>query len=465
MLRNLNCTPVKRVKLDLKNYKTTQMSFHQNGKRASRHEASGIFVRGPNVPKAPHSASAYFRAAACVVNDVGLSKSRMLENQHFRELTAVSYEPHEARAKYIENYLETIGISYQQQESRSNKELKKKLEKVKSSIDVVPQPQADANGDAEAVAKAEALLQKALRKTTHEHSPKVCAVPGNSNFAYLSNAIRHLAAQRTVCFCVDVEAFERNTNVVTEIGISIYDPRESLFSTIPKFRTYHLIVAESLKLRNGKFVCDLKDCFLMGESYVMSLNNCVEFIQTLINYYMVPETAAERSWDRAFVGHNVKGDLKWLESIGVNIPTDIDYELKNKPQTTNRALVLDTERLFKGSYGSKGANLGKILRLFEVPHAFLHNAGNDAYFTLKLLLHMCDIHCRKQMQMDDFYAVMAKIETWTKRDSSEAKILPLSYVKAAAEFTDHTVKKKTVHQTEFGGCVWVDNPIQAITMS
>ncbi|SCU96466.1 LADA_0H01090g1_1 [Lachancea dasiensis] len=450
-----HCSSAKRLKLDLNQCKQ-QMNYHQNGKRSHTQEAGGIYVRGNTVPRGPGGVSAYFRAAAMVANDSGNSKARMLENPHFREVASVSYMPHPARTAYIESYLQAIEASYVEQNMRSNAELENKLDAFKARIQA---PSADSGESQEA---AESKLEKVLRKISSDHTPKISALPKTSHFAYLRDAIRSLGGQKTICLCVDVEAFERNTNVVTEIGISIYDPRESLFSTVPKFRTYHLIVSESLKLRNGRFVCDLKDCFLLGESLVMSLNNCVKFIQTLINYYMIPQTAAELTWERAFVGHNVKGDLKWLSSIGVNIPKDVDYNA-DQLQNPNRIQVLDTERLFKSLYGSKGSNLGKILRLFEVPHAFLHNAGNDAYFTLKLLLHMCDIHYRKQLHMDDFYAIAHRIDTWNKRDSAEAKILPLSYVKAAVEFTDSTVKRKTVHQTEFGGCLWVDDPIAAIT--
>ncbi|SCU95576.1 LAFA_0G01068g1_1 [Lachancea sp. 'fantastica'] len=451
------CTAIKKQRLstNLSKPKTNSMPPFQSQKRSYQREPNAIFVRGAKTPRGAENISAYFRAAAGVSNTIGLSKSHMLKNKHFKDLTNVSYTPFPARDAHITNYLGLIGKSYRKQEKRSEQELMKKSEALVGKLsEEAPESESDLD--------RENRIRKALRKLENAHTPKVNTVPGRTEFDHLSNAIEYLSSQKTICFCVDVEAFERNTNVVTEIGISIYDPRESQFSTVPILRTYHLIVAESLKLRNGRFVCDLKDCFLKGESYVMSLSNCVKFIQTLINYYMVPATAAEHTWKRAFVGHNVKGDLKWLCSIGVQLPNTIDYNFSQSksPLTVN---VIDTERLFRSSYGSKGSSLGKILRLFEVPHAFLHNAGNDAYYTLKLALHMCDVQHRNLLEMDDLYAVVDKIETWAKRDTMEAKILPLSYVNAAIEFTDPSIKKKTVHQTEFGGCVWVEDPIASLT--
>lgn len=444
MLRNWTQNPVKKLKTNSERSKSV-MGFVAN--------ETGIYVRGKTVPRSATNVGAYLRAAASVDNVIGPRDSPMRKQAFYKGLTKVEYQHIPQRAQFIERYLQEIHKSYERQASVSKKQLDLKLELATERY------RSQQEATAETSPKDDKNLEKILRKIRNEHTPEVSAAPGSPGFKYIANSIRMLASQQTICFCVDVEAFERNTNVVTEIGISIYDPRESLYSTVPNFRTYHLIVAESLRLRNGNFVCDVKDCFLLGESYVMSLSSCVEFIQTLLNYYMVPHTPQEATWRRAFVGHNVKGDLKWLSSIGVNVPADIDHDIL-KPSA--RIAVLDTEKLYRISYGSKGSNLGKILRLFQIPHSFLHNAGNDAYFTLKLLLHMCDISYRRRLQMDDFYGITATIETWAKRETTEAKILPLTYVKAAAEFTNHRVRKKTVHQTEFGGCRWFDSAMEAL---
>lgn len=126
-------------------------------------------------------------------------------------------------------------------------------------------------------------------------------VPGGSQFKYLCKTIELLSSNKTICFAIDVEAFEFDTDIVTEIGIAIYDPRENIYSLMPIIRSYHLIVAEALPLRNKKFVCDFKDCFLLGESLVLPLEQCVGVHSVVDNFYMKCETdkiqpGKERLW-------------------------------------------------------------------------------------------------------------------------------------------------------------------------
>lgn len=454
MLRNCTRKPAKRLKVDTGRQKSV-MSF-------SSHETE-IYVRGENVPRNRSSVSAYLKAAAGVKNVIGPKKSQMREQSFFKELVKVEYQPVPSRTQFIENYVKEFHKKYQDQMALSHQQLESKLrlakeqyQSLQQSLGAPPAEQAADGSDA----KEDQKLTKLLRKIENEHSPKITDSPGSPNAKYVADSVRMLASQRTICFSVDVEAYERNTNVVTEIGISVFDPRESMYSTVGNFRTFHLIVGESLRLRNGRFVCDVKDCFLLGESYVMSLSSCVEFIQTLLNYYMVPHTPQERTWHRAFVGHNVKGDLKWLSSIGVNLPANIGHDALSLDPKLERISILDTEKLYRVMYGSKGSSLGKILRLFKIPHAYLHNAGNDAYFTLKLLLHMCDVNYRRRLQMDDFYAVTATVEEWSRREKNKGSVN--SHGKGNHEFTEYRSRRKQSLHTEFGGCRWFASASDAL---
>lgn len=424
----------------------------------------------------------YQNAAKRVVNNIGLGKSTLHDQQYYQELSKIPYCGNAARDEFMNRYLEEIRGSYAAQSKQSCAELE-------SALELVDKVWIEKEGSVPEAGTSKELKKKydeVVRKVQDAHVPKVYAVPGTGSFEYLEQAIRMVFSQRTICFSIDVEAFEFNTNVITEIGISVYDPRESVFSTVPNVRNYHLIVGESLQLRNRKFVCDFKDCFILGESMVMSLVNCVEFIQSLINYYMVPVTAEDATWNRAFVGHNVKGDLKWLGNIGVEIPRKLDHALTVHkrsgkasvppnpaatpgPTTSAAVAVLDTEKLYQVCFGNRGCNLGKVLRLLRLPHAFLHNAGNDAHYTLKLLLHMCDINFRRHTQLDDFTVMSDRIRGWLAREREERKVLPMSYSMALSEFkssssssSNSTKKKHTVSQTEFGGCRWYGSAGEAL---
>ncbi|CCH58527.1 hypothetical protein TBLA_0A07370 [Henningerozyma blattae CBS 6284] len=454
----------------------------------------------------------YYRSQKLVANKLGTSHSWINEFPHFNELHNIAYDPHEEsklkKLKKVEDYISKITLEYNKINSSSSIILNEKLDDLyqewiqrHGSIPTLPnsskkrkksQLQTNASVDSKTKSTSESSMTPAskaklekeerelkelkalkqrydteVREIVEGHIPTVYAAPGNPNFQYLANSIRLLSLNRTICFSIDVEAYEFNNNIVTEVGISIYDPRENQDNLVPMTRNYHLIVSESLVMRNKKFVCDFKDCYLMGESIVLSLDQCVEFIQSLINYYMRPATEEDSTWCRAFVGHNVKGDINWLQTMGIQLPNNgvntdanksttnknsatkegstsshenqsydsvLDYTLDHfNPNTasTNKKnypiFMLDTEKLYRCCYGNFGCNLGRILRLFELPHAYLHNAGNDSYYTLRLLLHMCDINFRLQGKLDELTLMAHKIREWIAREKYEPKVLPMSY--------------------------------------
>lgn len=432
------------------------------------------------------STNSYWKARACIKNTAGGEDGSWLDEfEQFARLHQIEYDKNNELLKkmnvFIEEYLNELRKSFKKLQSKSQLALDRKLKQFKeewmSSHDGVSPEDIVLTGLESVELKT---LKKEYEKMTktikREHSPIVHASPGSTNFEYLSNSIRLIASNRTICFCMDAEAFEFDTDVVTEIGISVYDPRENMYSSIPVTRNYHIIISEALTVRNTKYVCDSKDCYQMGESLVLSLNECVEFVQSLVNYYMIPKTVEDQSWSRAFVGHNVHGDITWLKQMGIHIPTvgdkvdNLDYQLQ---KTNNRAggptkepiFVLDTEKLYRFTYGNKGGSLGKVLRLLRIPHAFLHNAGNDAYHTLQLLLRLCDINYRRQNGLDNLVEMYCKINQWVERERDEPKVLPMSYSLTAKlvdspqsgrehHFNNKKKSKNLVHQTEFGGSQW-----------
>lgn len=476
----------------------------------------------------------YKHACSTVSNKIGKKKKTWVDEfEHFAQLHNVSYtyksDPGSLLGKMIDTYLKNVRTQYQQINVKSTHDLNKKLvvaqeewmeqygsipnipskdskikkkkfdreeqtklehiQKEKQAENVHSEIETDSGSSQKEPNDKESLVrsneetnikkfqkkyEEYLRKIKENHNPTVYAAPGTPNFEYLCNSIRLMTSRKTICFSMDVEAYEFDSNVVTEIGISIYDPRENIHSLVPMTRNYHLIISEALPLRNKKWVCDFKDCYLLGESLVLSLHECVEFVQSLVNYYMTPQTVEDQSWSRAFVGHNVQGDIRWLREMGIKIPAEdsIDHSLQKfcpdeKPKTGEPIFILDTEKLFRLCYGSKGSNLGRLLRLFQIPHAFLHNAGNDAHYTLQLLMHMCDVNFRRQSGMDDLKEMSRKISQWIDREKEEPKILPMSYAVSVVEATkkrpaiskkDTWPKKKQakdiVPQTEFGGSQW-----------
>ncbi|KAL6947389.1 hypothetical protein ACO0QE_002272 [Hanseniaspora vineae] len=319
-----------------------------------------------------------------------------------------------------------------------------------------------------------AHYEEQLKKYTAETSkinelyPPYPCHPNTSQFKYLANCIQLMANASTICFSLDFEAYEFQQSVVTEIGISIFDPREQEpYSTERQTQNFHIIVEESLDLRNHKFISCLKDCYLHNHSCILKLNDAVNLIQILVDHYLRPKTESDFTWNRAIVGHNLSGDLNWLNKLGVALPDNlkVNGDLGSIPSEMTPGkfagdlLLLDTQKLYTSNYGLKSSSLGKILRILNIPHAYLHNAGNDAYYTLQLLMKFCDIGFRKHHDMDNLREMYDKINSWTKIFQQDKKILPMPYLSVPHDIkTAHipTKNKKKAPQTEFGGCLQYD---------
>lgn len=79
-----------------------------------------------------------------------------------------------------------------------------------------------------------------------------------------------------------------------------------------------------------------------------------------------------------FVGHDVKQDIALLESIDFDV-----YEMKNLLE------VVDNQKLHQHRHRFyDGQGLSAVLAGLEIEYKFLHNAGNDAVYTLQSLIRL-----------------------------------------------------------------------------
>ncbi|CAL9736414.1 hypothetical protein MOSE0_J09142 [Monosporozyma servazzii] len=241
------------------------------------------------------------------------------------------------------------------------------------------------------------------------------------NWRYVEQTIFTISRQNAILFAIDIEGFESNQNIITEIGISIYDPRENLPEdgvTVPILRNYHIVVSEFFTLRNKNYLTDVKDCYLLGESIILPYDQCAHFIQSLINYYMFPQTPAEKTWGRCFVGHGMSNDLTWLKSMGIKFPPIMkDISTRHLPnEADDTAYIIDTGKFHQIMYGDTYGSLGKNLKLHNIPHSYLHNAGNDAYYTLQLLFNIGNIKFRETHHLDDYKFMAHRIRKYQLED-------------------------------------------------
>jgi hypothetical protein len=169
--------------------------------------------------------------------------------------------------------------------------------------------------------------------------------------------------------CLDIEAWEMGNHYLTEFGIVLYEPSSE------NLETFHYIIEENMKLRNGKLVPDHRDYFQLGTSSICSAKEAVEKICKLI------ETSAGAV---ALVGHGIQSDLNYILDSGLP-------RLPLKGITT-----LDTQILFMQiERNADQSRLEDVLGHFKLPSRYLHNAGNDAFYTMLIALRIAGVDVNK----------------------------------------------------------------------
>ncbi|KAF2633146.1 hypothetical protein BU25DRAFT_355212 [Macroventuria anomochaeta] len=207
--------------------------------------------------------------------------------------------------------------------------------------------------------------------------------------------------QSTVFVCVDVESYERAHHKITEVGVATLDTRE-LASIAPGqdgenwrglIRARHFRIKEHVHLVNSEFVNGQPEGFDFGTSTIVSLaeapahvaacfsspfgahhTNGVESLCDLMGGVDLNEKR-----NIVFLGHDSLGDVRYLQNLGYD-PMKVENLLE----------VLDTAVMYRVWRREQNpTSLGKILYDFDIAGYKLHNAGNDAVFTVQAMLGIC----------------------------------------------------------------------------
>jgi hypothetical protein len=197
-----------------------------------------------------------------------------------------------------------------------------------------------------------------------------------------------------VFVCIDVEAYERSNKIITEIGVATLDTRD-LVDVAPgtagmnwqqKIRARHFRIKENIAYRNGDFVADAADRFEFGDSELISIKDAPAVIASCFKhpFSKADEEGAEAPEDEEkrniiFVAHDVNSDLQFLRQVG--------YDPLN---LSNLLETLDTASLYRAHTRDPNAkSVGNILYDFDFTSWNLHNAGNDAVYTMWIMLATC----------------------------------------------------------------------------
>jgi len=177
---------------------------------------------------------------------------------------------------------------------------------------------------------------------------------------------------------VDFESWERDHTLITEFGWSMVH-WEGGNEVVEEG---HLIVAEYKTYTNSVFVKGNRENYKWGQSEIVTKKQFKEKIQNLL-------TRLRQNSHGFLVFHDSSQDIKDLKSLQVDL-SGLSYTLPSGPSPDNGLFVVDTAELFGGLLGESNRIYGleQMCNQLQIPTSFLHNAGNDAHYTLEALKAM-----------------------------------------------------------------------------
>ncbi|KAJ7904609.1 hypothetical protein B0H14DRAFT_2663635 [Mycena olivaceomarginata] len=205
----------------------------------------------------------------------------------------------------------------------------------------------------------------------------------NSNPILLSRRdaferVRKYWAAKTGTWCaLDFEDWEKDHTVITEFGYrSIHwDNGDEVEDA------GHLTVKEHEMYRNGTYVPDNRKHYQFGTTVEISKHAFKTKVSSLI-------TALHSRGPIFLVFHDPSQDIKTLKQLEVPLH-DAVFDLP-EALPSKGIFIVDTAVLFAAliGEGSNKPGLKQACNHLQIETNFLHNAGNDAYYTLSALRAM-----------------------------------------------------------------------------
>ncbi|KAK0882374.1 hypothetical protein LTR87_003898 [Friedmanniomyces endolithicus] len=194
-----------------------------------------------------------------------------------------------------------------------------------------------------------------------------------------------------VFICIDCEAFEHDQSKITEIGVAVLDTRDCADlwlgadeqQWIEKIQYAHYRPVQYADLRNKNFIQGCAEGFNFGSTAWINLEDAKPILRRIFKYPSQLHQAGDLStplWDcrcqTVFVAHGASNDTAFLRKL--------DFDMESDGQVS---LTVDTQRV---AGGSKRAAIGlhRLLLSMGVQPINLHNAGNDAAYTLQSMVMM-----------------------------------------------------------------------------
>ncbi|KAI7285567.1 hypothetical protein KC345_g1623 [Hortaea werneckii] len=214
--------------------------------------------------------------------------------------------------------------------------------------------------------------------------------------------------------CIDCEAFEHNHSKITEIGVAVLDTRETahlhpssdeLHAWFQKIQYAHYRPVEYARLQNKTFIQGCPEQFNFGPSTWVHLADMRRILQNIFadpthldqaaDFTLPPTTTiiSSTSSNRniIFVAHGAGNDTVYLRHLSFDLSspstTTTTTTTTSSPSSSDAeiAQTLDTQ-LLAGSTKKSPLSLHRLCLCLNLLPINLHNAGNDAGYTLQALL-------------------------------------------------------------------------------
>ncbi|KAH8815693.1 hypothetical protein F5884DRAFT_627218, partial [Xylogone sp. PMI_703] len=212
-----------------------------------------------------------------------------------------------------------------------------------------------------------------------------------ASFTFDPSGVTPYEQESVIFICVDVEAWEHNRSIITEVGIATLDtedlksipPGENASNWRNFIRARHFRISEHKHYNNSQYVSGCADRFMFGESEFIELSKAPHIVSTCFKYPYsradedAPEDAEEnQKRNIVLVGHDVAADVDYLKRLG--------YSVTNLSNLTE---IIDTAKMWQYHKNeTQPRSLSLVLADIGIPGWNLHNAGNDAVYTLQAML-------------------------------------------------------------------------------
>ncbi|TKA26874.1 hypothetical protein B0A50_04320 [Salinomyces thailandicus] len=194
-----------------------------------------------------------------------------------------------------------------------------------------------------------------------------------------------------VFICIDCEAFEHSQSQITEIGVAVLDTRDltglsgsdEMVTWFAKMKYAHYRPVEYSHLRNNNFIKGCPEQFNFGPTTWVKLADVKHVLRRaffdpskLDQAGLLDTPVGDKARRVVYVAHGASSDTAYMKQVGFNLAAD-----------ANVAKTIDTQTIYGGSK-KHPVGLHRMLLSLNIEPTNLHNAGNDAAYTLQAMVSM-----------------------------------------------------------------------------